>query len=408
MGVKMNYDVIIVGAGPAGSTTANFLSKRGFKVLLLDKDKFPRDKPCGGGLPFRVLKRFNYLDDEKFVESYSYGGIVHSPSLKYKVEFQNCEPIVAMTLRKKFDFELVKVAIENGANFSDGKAVINVDISKDEAKIFLDDGNVVNTELVVGADGVWSIIAKKTGLSQKGQKGLCVLQEYEVDKETLDRYFGENRYCHIHTRFQNIMGYGWVFPKKEHLNIGIGEITIKKNKSDIKRNLSKVFQDYVKMLKRSEIIPDNLKEKKCKGGALPVYPLEKTYTNRVVLVGDAGGFVNPLSGEGIYYAMTSGEIAAKVITKSLESGETSERFLSKYQINWKKDIGEDLDFLCRLAKNQRQKPREKLFRIASKDKMLGELILKVVAGDLSPKENKWKIIRRYIYGSIKEEFKKML
>jgi len=64
----MKYDVIIVGAGPAGSTTAKFLAEKGFKTLLLDKEKFPREKPCGGGLPIRVLKRFPYINNDAIIE----------------------------------------------------------------------------------------------------------------------------------------------------------------------------------------------------------------------------------------------------------------------------------------------------------------------------------------------------
>ena len=84
----MQYEVVVVGAGPAGSTAARFLAEKGVSVLLLDKEIFPRFKPCGGGLPLRVLQDFPYVKDMESVESYSYGGIVHSPSLKYTIEVQ--------------------------------------------------------------------------------------------------------------------------------------------------------------------------------------------------------------------------------------------------------------------------------------------------------------------------------
>ena len=71
--LNIKYNVIIVGAGPAGSTAAKFLSEKGYKILLLDKKKFPRDKPCAGGLTLRVLNRFPYLKEFDFIESYSYG-----------------------------------------------------------------------------------------------------------------------------------------------------------------------------------------------------------------------------------------------------------------------------------------------------------------------------------------------
>ena len=105
----MKYEVVVVGAGPAGSTAAKFLSEKGVKVLLVDKSKFPRDKPCGGGLPARVLKRFEYIKD--LIDSYSYGSYAYSPSLKFKMEFQQNDPFVAMILRNKFDYGLVKLAL---------------------------------------------------------------------------------------------------------------------------------------------------------------------------------------------------------------------------------------------------------------------------------------------------------
>jgi len=400
----MKYDVTIVGAGPAGSTTAKFLVEKGFKVILIDKNKFPRDKPCGGGLPFRILDRFKYVDNWDFIESYGYGGIAFSPSMKYKLEMEEDKPIAAMALREKFDYKLVKLAVKNGAVLKDGKAVEDIKILKDRVKIFLDDGSNIDSEIVVGADGVWSTVAKKTGLRQKNIKmGVCVLQEYKLDEETLDKFFGKSRFCYIHNRFQNLDGYGWVFPKKEHLNIGVGEILTHRG-SSTKNNLLKIYEEYIKTLKKDKIIPENIKIEKFKGGALPVVPLEKTYCDRVILVGDAAGFINPISGEGIYYAMSSGEIAARIISEALEKGEINEQFLSKYQKAWKKDFGKDLNLLYQMVKKRGINSNEKLFRVASNDKKLSELLIKVVMGQISLQKYKWKIIRRYLYALIKNKF----
>jgi len=347
----MEYDIVVVGAGPAGSTAAKNLAEQGLSVLLIDKEKFPRDKPCGGGLPIRVLNRFKYVKDKGLIESYSYGGFAHSSSLKYKVELQRNEPITAMILRKKFDYELVKLAIESGSVFIDEKSAKDIKILKDKARILLNDGTNVESQIVIGADGVWSNIAKKSGLNQSRKNvGICLFQEYPMSSETLDRFFGEKRLCHIHMKLQGIAGYGWVFPKKEHLNIGIVEYRLAVSHPKGKTNLKEAYKNYINILKGSKIIPDDLKMGRVKGGALPIFPLEKTYSDRVILCGDAGGFINPVSGEGIYYAMSSGEIAARVITEALEAGETDERFLSMYQKNWKNDFGKDIKLLLRSAK----------------------------------------------------------
>src|SRR4030042_6990160 len=131
-GLIMNYDVAIVGAGPAGSTAAKFLAEKGLKIALIDKDKFPRDKPCAGGLPSRVLKRFPYINEKDLMESYSYGGYALSPSLKYKVMVQKKDPVVEMVLRKKFDMGLVGLAVEKGVKLIDGKSVEDIKILEDK------------------------------------------------------------------------------------------------------------------------------------------------------------------------------------------------------------------------------------------------------------------------------------
>jgi flavin-dependent dehydrogenase len=272
----------------------------------------------------------------------------------------------------------------------------------DKVRIFLNDDNKIESEIIVGADGVWSIVAKKSGLRKRGVNfGLCVFQEFELDEKTLDTFFGEKRFGHIHSRFHGLSGYGWVFPKKKHINIGIGEIISRSKKSTNKTNLLKTYKEYIETLKEDNLIPNNIKIDRCKGGALPVFPLEKTYGERVLLIGDAGGFINPLTGEGIYYAMSSGDIAAEVITEALESRKTDEKFLSKYQVKWKKDFGKEIELLYRFAKRQGKKSSEKIFEIGSKDMILSELLLGIVTGQLSIQEYKLKITKRYIYRYIK-------
>lgn len=346
------------------------------------------------------------MKDRDLIETYTYGGFAYSSSLKYNVMVQKKEPLGAMIVREKFDYGLVKLAVDSGADFIDGKTVEDIKISRDKTKAILDDKTEVDSEIVVGADGIWSIVAKKMGLaSTKRNTGLCVFQEYKLDEQIIDRLFGKERMCHIHIKFQDIPGYGWVFPKKQDLNIGVVNLSPDTDMSKTNTSLLNVYKDYFNFLKKTKVIPENLKIGRCKGGALPLAPLEKTYGDRVILVGDAAGFINPISGEGIYYAMSSGENAAKIISEALENGDTGERFLSKYQKNWKKDFGGEIEILLGINKNL-ERQTEKFIRLASKDEKLADIVLSILHGSLSIYEYRWKLMRRYLYVSFKDLFSK--
>lgn len=400
----MKYDVVIVGAGPAGSTAAKFLSEKGVKVLLLDKSKFPRDKLCGGGIPVRVLKEFKYIEEKDLIESYIYGGCVHSPSQKYKVKLQKNEPFSAMVLRKKFDYGLVKFAIDAGTTFMDGKSAAGIRIFSDKATISFTDKTSIESKIVIGADGVWSAVAKQSGLSQNCKNiGMSIVCEYPMGAKMLDYYFTEKRIAHIHQNIGGIKGYGWVFPKKKHVNLGICEFESINTKRNSKLNFKKIYESYVQILKENKVIPNSLKIGKIRGAALPIRPLEKTYADRVILCGDAAGLINPFTGAGIDYAMSSGKIAANVIADALEAGVTTERFLSRYQTIWKKDFGRDIQTLLRVQKRWGEK-NEEVIKLASRDKGISELAYGFITGNLRIYECRLKIVRLLLYLYFKNLF----
>lgn len=400
----MKYDVAIIGAGPAGSTVAKILSEKGYKILLSDKYKFPRDKFCGGGLPVKIFEKFPYLKNNDFIESYTYGGVIYSQSYKYKVQIKKDEPILGMVIRKKFDNELVKLAENDGTKFIDGKKTIDIKKTEKNCQILLDDGTKIQSEIIVGADGVWSNTAKKTGLiKNKINVSNSLYTEFFIKNEIMDKYFSKNRNGILHLKPFGLSGYGWVFPKKNHLNIGIGEINLDKNKKN-KKNLKLFLKNYIELLKDSKIIPLDIKINQIKGSAIPNYPLEKTYSDRLIIIGDAAGLANPFTGEGIYNAMESARIAAETINKGFEKNNLKSDLLSEYQKKWKKEFGKDLKLFIKSARLW-NKENENFIKYVSNDKKLSENLIDIVSGNTGIYKIRWKLIRRYIYCIIKDKIK---
>ncbi len=377
----MKYDVVIVGAGPSGSTAAKNLAENGKKVLIIDKQKFPRDKPCGGAIPTRVMKQFPYV--EEFIDSISYGSYTHSSSLKYTLKFVREKPFLATVIRKDFDDGLVKLAVNAGATFLNSKAVKDVTTQKDKVVLLLDDNEKIEAKIVLGCDGMRSIVAEKTNLCKK-MDDICisVVQEQPMSTQQLQKYFTDKKIVHLFIKTQGIAGYGWIFPKKKHINIGMGQFESAVDSSKPRPNLKESYKKYIKLLKEKKMLPKDFPIENVKGGTLPVFPLKKTYSDRVLICGDAAGFINSITGEGIYYAMASGEMAANVALESLDSDDMSSEFLSKYQDLWYDKFGKDLKLLGRFNKMWGT-DSEKIVRLLSKDLKFAKLIIGITGGRIS-------------------------
>jgi geranylgeranyl reductase family protein len=391
------YDVVVVGAGPAGATAAKFLSEKGVKVLLLDKSRFPRDKPCGGVLSIRTLKRFPYVSGD-LLSSYSFGGRIYSSSLKHSIEVHQESAVSAFVVRKDFDHGLVQLAVKNGTSFRDGVSVTDVQILKEKATVRLDAGESVESELVIGADGVWSTVARTAGLGHHYPLvGRCLFEEIPLAHQQLDEYFKEKREFLMYLKFQGVDGFGWVAPKKDCVNIGIGEIQPTGPRQRTKRPLQEIYHDFLHFLEESGLIPPMSSQGKTQGGFLPLQPLKKTYADRVLLCGDAAGQMNPLTGDGIHYAMSSGMFAANVCVMALEAGRTDAAFLSKYQTMWKQDFGAEIRLFSLVLKQLLKKDRdERYIRLLSKDPRFVELLVSKLNNLERMQDFQWMVARRFV------------
>ncbi len=400
----MQYDVVVVGAGPAGSTAAKILSEKGVKVLLVDKNTFPRDKPCGGGLPARVIKRYKYLEENNLIDSYSYEVCMHSNSLKQTIDIRRDEPLIAMVRRDRFDEGLVHLATTNGAVFFPGKSLKTITLNGERILLTFADGTKIEPQYVIAADGMWSPIGKQLGIHQSNKNiGMCIVEEFPVNKMTLDQHFGEKRCAHLHLNFQDVAGYGWVFPKAEHVNIGIGEFRQAIRSTKGKKNIKEIYEKYLQILKETNLIPQTLKCKNPQGGVFPTSTSELTTFHKILFCGDAAGMVNPLTGEGIYNAMISGEIAAAVIKEALESGTIYKNILDTYEARWKNDFGNEKEWFFRWSKLWGMK-KEKIIRLFGKDPELVDIAIKQVMTPESIKPYRWKIARRFLTIYLKDLF----
>ena len=397
----MHYEVVVVGAGPAGSTAAKSLAEKGINVLLLDKERFPRFKPCGGGLPSRVLQEFSYVKETNTVESYSYGGIVHSPSCKYTIEVQKPEPIIGMVSREHFDHALLRIAEDYGADVRQGSEVTKVHVATDGVTLSLKDGCIFTTPVVIGADGYFSTVARATGLFHRHcWIGTSIVEEFPVSPDMINELYSERKSFHLHMKFNGLAGYGWVFPKQSTVNIGLGQYQRRSKGPIIKKNLRQHFATYLSHLKREQVLPPELKSSHPKGGMLPVAPLDKTYMDRILLCGDAAGFINPITGEGIYYAMASGTMAAKTVSDAITKEDYSEHILKRYEKLWNHAFGRDIALLESSTGEWGQRD-EKIMRLMKYDSTLTELFFQMLSGQSSFHDLRWKIILRYLYASIR-------
>ena len=313
------YDCVVIGAGPAGATAARLLAAQRARVLLLDRALFPRHKPCGGGVVIAAAQRLPFSLAPVTERSITAFRVTHRRQGAFSHHFH--APLTLMTQRSRLDAYLVEQALAAGAEFQDGRPVQSVALDNGLVHVRFRGGDSLQARTVVAADGANGIVRRSLGLPPLRQ---TVALEADSDgvPATWEESVGLDLGCLPG-------GYGWVFPKADRCNLGVG------GWPTTGPRLRRELDAYA----ASEGF-DAASLRGLRGHHLPLRDTgTPAYRGPVAFVGDAAGFIDPLSGEGIGNAIHSASLAAEALGRLLRAEQGD---LASYQRAIETQIDPDL------------------------------------------------------------------
>jgi geranylgeranyl reductase family protein len=385
------YDAIVVGGGPAGAVAAWRLTGRGARVLVLERTGYPREKVCGDYVEPRGLRILQALGCLEGIEAEGQLPITHSATYvdgrrRYGGEIPfyglsgTLPPHGYIVRRERLDHLLIQAALRAGAELVEQAQVTGVEASAEGVVVRALRGgreHIHRARAVVGADGVNSVVANAVGLLTADARHLAVSKRAYATG--IDADVGEAAFFFEERLFP---GYGWMFPMRGGVvNLGVGVLSEARDR--LRLSVPALFDGFLEELRRSH--------PRCAGLELlapPIGGIVKTYgaagPNHFaggVLVGDAGCFVDPMTGEGITPAMESALLAADVLLEALAAGDCSAAALSAYERRFREYFDPAMlfvDLLAALMRNRRlAKPWLKLMargcEVAQADREFGRV-----------------------------------
>ena len=401
------FDVIVIGSGPAGATAARVLGASGLSTLLLDKSAFPRDKPCGGGISARVAKRFPYLESAlKTIPTKWISKIYFEAPSGVAVEYESPQPLYLTVRRCEFDHLLVSLA-QGNIQRQMPALVRKIHFDSDAVIVTADVEGVQQSfrgRLILGCDGANSVVARAAGL-----RSGSIQNEYAIDMMEETPYqelnITDRDQMYVYYRVQTQYGYGYVFPKANHLNLGVG-FKLDHYLSELRGRHYSYYSAFAEDLTAKGLLFGQPNRANFRAFPLPISgPLPRTYAPRVLLCGDAGGFVNAFTAEGIFYAMVSGELAARTAIDAIRANQFSEQQLSAYQQAWKSEIGAELTKSVAIQRLLMGAPGrvDRVVRAASRNPALADLLARYATGALSHKQLKRALLLRALPLYVREK-----
>ncbi len=339
---RKTYDAIVVGAGPGGCTAATLMAKSGLKVVLIEKERFPRDKICGdaiSGKSVGVLKKLGLLEKTRHAESIvSWGAIFSSPlgdevSIPFTNVLDRPTPPGFICARTEFDRILFQAAVDAGVDVHQETRVtaltritgvvtgVSVTGPGEEKAAF-------DAPITIGADGAYSVVVRELGIDQLHEKHYVAGIRAYYENVT---GFHEQNYIELHFVDEVLPGYFWIFPMANgRANVGMGMLSSILKKKNIR--LKELLEQLTKHPRFAHRFENANKLTPTRGWGLPLGSRPRTMAgDGWMLVGDAASLIDPFTGEGIGNAMVSGMKAAEWASRAVHEGDYSTSFLSGYE-----------------------------------------------------------------------------
>lgn len=368
------YDVIVIGGGPSGASAGRRAGKLGLNTLLLEKEEFPRYKPCGGGLSDHAISYLDFELPEDVIEWEATGAKVFFKN--QLIEVHKDYRLSVLISRDIFDNLLLEKAKETGIAVHTGEKAlccrempgcVEVETNRDiyRAKFAI---------IAEGAQGLLKTCVRPA--DTKEEYGICMVTEVPADENEIKERLGKTLELHFGVAGG---GYGWIFPHKTYYSVGIGGFV---------KTLPHPKETILAFLKDSGFFGNY----KLHGHKIPWGGLKRRVTgSRVLLSGDAAGFVDAFSGEGLAYAISSGQFAAEVIAEiCLCGGKIKD--LNKYESLCQSEFGTHLKYSLLFSKAMHRFP-DRTFKIFTSNEKMIDKYLEVVAFRISYKDYlRWSLL----------------